>query len=214
MKNKKTNPYCLNNSGIVNHYYIVKANIGTIFDTSKNNSSQEATAVSIQTFEKLIQQNCLYIARQSILSKWFPAFFRKRFKLRPFGAAPFPRPELHHSNIPGSTGDPPKRITAAGLHDWLLLSYSIWIKLAYDLCLLFCLFAIIVPKILSNWLISIKKCYILLFLLIIRYSYRVLPLLTVHTVISTKRSAWRDLSTTLEMTTCWFIIAVWIADTQ
>ena len=107
-----------------------------------------------------------------------------------------------------------KRITAAGLHDWLLLSYSIWIKLAYDLCLLFCLFAIIVPKILSNWLISIKKCYIPLFLLIIRYSYRVLPLLTVHTVISTMRSAWRDLSTTLEMTTCWFIIAVWIADNQ
>ena len=63
---QKTNPYCLNNSGIVNHHYIVKANISTIFDTSKNNSSQEATAVSIQTFEKLIQQNCLYIARKSI----------------------------------------------------------------------------------------------------------------------------------------------------
>ena len=40
------------------------------------------------------------------------------------------------------------------------------------------------------------------FILIIRNSYRVLSLFTVRTVISTKRSAWRDLSTTLEMTIC------------
>ena len=31
-------------------------------------------------------------------------------------------------------------------------------------------------------------------------------------VISTKRSAWRDLSTTLEMTICWLIIAIRIQD--
>ena len=40
------------------------------------------------------------------------------------------------------------------------------------------------------------------FILIIRNSYRVLSLFTVRTVILTKRSAWRDLSTTLEMTIC------------
>ncbi|MGM9769772.1 MAG: hypothetical protein ACI3Y6_03525, partial [Candidatus Cryptobacteroides sp.] len=38
--------------------------------------------------------------------------------------------------------------------------------------------------------------------LIIRNSSRVLTLFTVRTVISAKRSVCRDLSTTLEMTTC------------